>query len=193
MMLAMVSMVPRISLYFRFQQLHLLCRQPRHIHDCRFIHSLCQHLLSNLKTSQVHTFCSSFCSSFFHTLFFTFLVSVIQKGSFNAYGIPEFIVGTKFGICEARNLQLLYGFSNLRVIKQVGRNLLRVGIDLREETEPQDHHALVGNGMRRELREFYEGKMQAFNYLIAVLVVHDTIVVDEIRSVIFKGVIYQIE
>ena len=41
-------------------------------------------------------------------------------------------------------LNLPNAFSNLRVIKQVGRNLLRVGIDFCEETEPQDHHALIG-------------------------------------------------
>ena len=118
---------------------------------------------------------------------------VTVTGSFNAYGIPEFVVGTELGISKAGNLQLLYGFSNLRVIKQVGRNLLRIGIDFCEETEPQDHHALVGNGMRSELREFNEGKMQAFNYLIAVLAVHDAIVVDEIRSVMCKDIIYQVE
>ena len=128
----------------------------------------------------------AFSSSFLHTFFLSFLVAVIYEGSFNAYGIPEFVVGPKFGISETGNLQLLYGFSYLWVIEQVGRNLLRVGIDFRQETEPQDHHAFVGNGMRSELRELYEGEMQAFNHLIAVLVVHDAIVVDEIRSIMRK-------
>ena len=72
-----------------------------------------------------------------------------------------------------------YGFPNLRIIKQVGRNLLRIGIDFREETEPQYHHALVGDGMWSELREFYEGEMQALDDLIAVLIMHDAVVVDE--------------
>ena len=35
--------------------------------------------------------------------------------------------------------------------------------------------------------------MQAFNYLIAVLVVHDTIVVDEIRSVMCEDIIHKIQ
>ena len=93
------------------------------------------------------------------------------------------------GIGETGNLQFLYGFPYLRVIEQVGRNLLRVGIDFREETEPQDHHALVGDGMRSELREFYEGEMQALDDLIAVLIVYDAVVVDEIRSIMRKDII----
>ena len=113
------------------------------------------------------------------TLFLTLLVAVIYEGSFNAYGIPEFVVGPELGISETGNLQFFYGFSYLRIIKQVGRNLLRVGIDFREETEPQYHHALVGDGMWSELREFYEGEMQALDDLIAVLIVHDAVVVDE--------------
>ena len=32
------------NLYLRFQQLYILCRHPRHIHDRRFIHTLCQHI-----------------------------------------------------------------------------------------------------------------------------------------------------
>ena len=64
-----------------------------------------------------------------------------------------------------------------------------MGIDFREETEPQDHHALVGDGMRSELREFYEGEMQALDDLIAVLVVYDAVVVDEIRSIMRKDII----
>ena len=47
------------------------------------------------------------------------------------------------------------------------------------ETEPQYHHALVGDGMWSELREFYEGEMQALDDLIAVLIVYDAVVVDE--------------
>ena len=85
--------------------------------------------------------------AFFHTFFHSFLVSVIQKGSFNTYRIPEFIIGTELGICKAGNFKIFYGFSNLWVIKQVGRNILRIGIYFCEETEPQYHHALVGNGM----------------------------------------------
>ena len=37
-------------------------------------------------------------------------------------------------------------------------------------------HDKDSNGMRRELREFYEGEMQAFDDLIAVLIVHDAVV-----------------
>ena len=168
-----------------FHLLDFLCRQPRHIHDHCFIHTLCQHLSGNLKASLVH--------AFLYTFLYAFLVAVINEGSFNAYGIPELVVGPEFGICETGNLQFFYGFSYLRVIKQIGRNLLRVGIDFREETEPQYHHALVGNGMRSELREFYEGEMQTLDDLIAVLIVHDAVVVDEIRSIMRKDVIYQIE
>ena len=101
------------NLQLCFQQLHLLCRQPSHIHDRCFIHTLCQHLLGNLKASLghallhtflhsllqafLHAFCStflhallhalfhSFSNSFFFTLFPAFLVSVIQKGSFDTY------------------------------------------------------------------------------------------------------------
>ena len=146
---------------------------------------MCQHLSGNLKASQVHTF--------LYTFLYAFLISVIHKGSFYAYRIPEFVIGTEFGICETGNLQLLYGFPYLRVIEQVGRNLLRVGIDFREETEPQDHHALVGDGMRSELREFYEGEMQALDNLIAVLIMHDAVVVDKIRSIMRKDIIYQVE
>ena len=130
---------------------------------------------------------------FFHTFFHSFLIPVIQKGSFNTYRIPEFIIGTEFGISKAGNFKIFYGFSNLRVIEQVGWNILRIGIDFREETEPQYHHALVGNGMRSELREFYEGEMQALDDLIAVLIVHDAVVVDEIRSIMRKDIIYQVE
>ena len=177
------------NLHLRFQQLYLLCRQPRHIHDRCFIHSICQHLPANLNASLVHAFFYAFSSAFFHS----FLVAVIYEGSFNAYGIPELVVGSELGIREAGNLQLFYGFSYLWVIEQVGRNLLCVGIDFREETEPQDHHALIGNGMRSELREFYEGEMQALDDLIAVLVMHDAVVVDEIRSIMRKDIIYQVE
>ena len=107
--------------------------------------------------------------------------------------IPKLIIGTKLGIRKAGNFKIFYGFSNLRIIKQVGRNILRVGIDFCEETEPQDHHALIGNGMRSELREFYEGEMQAFDDLVAVLIVHDAVVVNEIRSIMRKDIIYQVE
>ena len=61
------------NLHLRFQQLYLLCRQPRHIHDRRFIHTLCQHLSGNLKASQGHAFSSAFFSTFLHTFFYTFL------------------------------------------------------------------------------------------------------------------------
>ena len=61
------------------------------------------------------------------------------------------------------------------------------------ETEPQYHHALVCDGMRSELGEFNEGEMQAFNHLIAVLIVHDAVVVDEIWSIMRKDIIYQVE
>ena len=121
------------------------------------------------------------------------MISVIQKGSFNTYRIPEFIIGTELGICKAGNFKIFYGFSNLRIIKQVGRNILRIGIYFCEETEPQYHHALVGNGMRSELREFNEGEMQAFDDLIAILIVHDAVVVDEIWSIMRKDIIYQVE
>ena len=106
---------------------------------------------------------------------------------------PNLVVGSELGIRETGNLQFLYCFSNLRVIEQVGRNILRIGIDFREETEPQYHHALVGDRMRSELREFYEGEMQALDDLIAVLIVHDAVVVDEIRSIMRKDIIYQVE
>ena len=138
-------------------------------------------------------FCSTFLHTFSNSFFLTFLVAVIYEGSFNAYGIPKLVVGSEFGIREAGNLQLLYGFSYLRIIKQIGRNILRIGINFCEETEPQYHHALVGNGMRSELREFYEGEMQAFDYLVAVLIVHDAVVVDEIWSIMRKDIIYQVE
>ena len=36
-------------------------------------------------------------------------------------------------------------------------------------------------------------KMQAFDYLIAILIVHDAIVVDEFRSITLEDVIHQIE
>ncbi len=121
----------------------------------------------------------AFLHAFFHTCFHSFLVSVIQKGSFNTYRIPEFIIGSELGICKTGNFKIFYGFSNLWVIEQVGRNLLRVGIDFCQETEPQDHHALVSDGMWSELREFNEGEMQALDNLIAVLIVHDAVVVDE--------------
>ena len=47
--------------------------------------------------------------------------------------------------------------------------------------------------MWSELREFYEGEMQAFDYLITVLIVHDAVVVDEIWSIMRKDIIYQVE
>ena len=47
--------------------------------------------------------------------------------------------------------------------------------------------------MRSELREFNEGEMQALDDLIAVLIVHDAVVVDEIRSIMRKDIIYQVE
>ena len=47
--------------------------------------------------------------------------------------------------------------------------------------------------MRSELREFNEGEMQAFDDLIAVLIVHDAVVVNEIRSIMRKDIIYQVE
>ena len=47
--------------------------------------------------------------------------------------------------------------------------------------------------MRSELREFNEGEMQAFDDLIAVLVMHDSVVVDEIWSIMRKDIIYQVE
>ena len=138
-------------------------------------------------------FSSTFLHAFLHTFFHSFLVPVIQEGSFNTYGIPKLVIGSEFGICKAGNFKIFYGFSNLRIIEQVGRNLLRVGIDFCQETELQDHHALVGDGMWSELREFYEGEMQALDNLIAVLIVHDAVVVDEIRSIMRKDIIYQVE
>ena len=128
-----------------------------------------------------------------HALFHALLIAVILKGLLYPYRIPEFVVGSEFGICKAGNLQLFYGFSYLRVTKQIRRNLLRIGIDFRQETEPQYHHALVGDGMRGELRQFYEGEMQAFDYLVAVLIVHDAIVVDEFRSITLEDVIHKIQ
>lgn len=115
-------------LHLGFQQLHILCCQPRHIHDRRFVHSLCQHLPGYLKASLGHAFGSSF--------FLTFLVSVVQESSFNTYSVPKLVVGTEFGIRESGYLQFIYGFPYLRVIKQVGWNLFRIGIYFREETEP---------------------------------------------------------
>ena len=47
--------------------------------------------------------------------------------------------------------------------------------------------------MRSELREFYEGEMQALDDLIAVLIVHDAVVVDEIRSIMRKDIIHKIQ
>ena len=92
------------------------------------IHSISQHLLGNLKASLVHAFfyafSSTFLHAFFHTFFHSFLVSVIQKGSFNTYRIPEFIIGSEFGISKTGNFKIFYGFSNLWVIEQVGRNLI---------------------------------------------------------------------
>ena len=174
------------NLHFCFKQLYLLRRQPCQVHDRVFVHALCQHLPGNLKASLVHAFFHTFYSSFLSSFFSSFLVAVIYEGSFNAYRIPELVVGSEFGIREAGNLQLLYGFSYLRVIKQVGWNLPRIGSDFRQETEPQHHHALISNGMRSELREFNEGEMQAFDDLIAVLIMHDAVVVDEIRSIMRK-------
>ena len=46
--------------------------------------------------------------------------------------------------------------------------------------------------MWSELREFYEGEMQALDNLIAVLIVHDAVVVDEIRSIMRKDIIHKI-
>ena len=80
-----------------FHLLDFLCRQPRHIHDHSFIHTLCQHLSGNLKASLVHAFLYAF--------LYAFLVAVINEGSFNAYGIPELVVGPEFGIRETGNLQ----------------------------------------------------------------------------------------
>ena len=39
------------------------------------------------------------------------------------------------------------------------------------ETEPQYHHALVGDGMWSELREFYEGEMQAIAIPVRIAMV----------------------
>ena len=75
------------------------------------------------------------------------------------------------------------------LVYKVKKCLLKSG----KVTEPQYHHALVGNGMRSELRKFYEGEMQAFDYLVAVLIVHDAVVVDEIGSIMRKDIIYQVE
>ena len=47
--------------------------------------------------------------------------------------------------------------------------------------------------MRSELGKFYKGEMQAFYHLIAILVVHDAIVVDEIGSIMHKDIIHKIQ
>ena len=57
-----------------FHLLDFLCRQPRHIHDHSFIHTLCQHLSGNLKASLVHAFLYAF--------LYAFLVAVINEGFF---------------------------------------------------------------------------------------------------------------
>ena len=47
--------------------------------------------------------------------------------------------------------------------------------------------------MRSELRKLNEGEMQALDDLIAVLIMYDAIVVDKIRSIMRKDIIYQVE
>lgn len=91
---------------------------------------------------------------------FPFLSGICHPGEFFQH-LRNPRICRRHGVrhCKAGYFQFFYGFSNLRIIEQVGRNLLRVGIDFREETEPQDHHALIGNGMRSELRELNEGEM----------------------------------
>ena len=48
------------NVYLCLQLLHLFCRQSCHFLNRRFIHTLCQHLFSNLKTSFFHAFSYSF-------------------------------------------------------------------------------------------------------------------------------------
>ena len=44
--------------------------------------------------------------------------------------------------------------------------------------------------MRSELREFNEGEMQALDNLNAVLIMHDAVVVDKIRSIMSNNCDY---
>ena len=74
-----------------------------------------------------------------------------------AHDTPDFIHNYRI-VHDKDSSKVIKGL-HFTFIEQVGRNLLRVGIDFREETEPQDHHALIGNRMRSELRELNEGEV----------------------------------
>ena len=52
-------------------------------------------------------------------------------------------------------------------------------IDFREEAKPKHCHALLQHGLGLELRQLDEGEVQTIDYLLAVLVVYDLVVVDE--------------
>ena len=164
-------------LHFRFQMLYQVCREPCHFPYHHFIHTLSKHLLGNFKTPLCHTF----------------LETIILESFLYAYRIPELIVSSEFCICKAGNLQVFYCFSNFRVIKKFSWDFFCIGIYLCQESEPQHHHTLVTDRMGSEFRKFYEGKMQAFYYLITVLVMHNAIIMNEIRSIALEDIIHKVE
>ncbi len=116
------------------------------------------------------------------------------QGLLHPHAVPKLVVGPQLIFAESRNLHLLQRLADGRVVEQVGRNFLGIGVYLSEEAEPEHHHALVGNAVGRELGQFDEREVQTVNHLVAVLVVYDAVVVDEaVGHVVLEDVVHEIE
>ena len=116
------------------------------------------------------------------------------QGLLNPHAVPKLVVRAQLLLAERRHLDLLQGLADGRVAKKVGRGLLGAGVYLSEETEPQHHHALVGYAVGSELGQLDEREVEAVYHLVAVLVVHDAVVVDEtVGHVVLEDVVHEVE
>ena len=83
---------------------------------------------------------------------------------------------------------------DFRIFFQFRRHLFGVRIYFGEEAEPEHGHLLFRDGVRSELRKFDECEVQALDYLLAILVMYDVVVVDVgVGHIMLEGVVHQVE
>lgn len=133
-------------------------------------HGFC-HFLDTLQDTLPDTFLDTFLHTFF--------VSVIEQGSLHSDVVECLVVCPKLGIGECRDFQFSQSLVDFGILCEFLWHLIGARIDFREEAKPEHCHALLQHGLGLELRQLDEGEVQTIDYLLAVLVVYDLVVVDE--------------
>ena len=109
-------------------------------------------------------------------------------------GHHKLFIDIELRIAHGRLLDNAQCLARLVIGQQLGRGLLCVLTDLREEAKPQHGHFLLGDTAGLELWQFHEHEAQSVDGALGVLHVdHGIVVVELLRVRLETGVIDQVQ